>query len=118
MTATTSATGTDLDRFRPSYEQIILAQALLAASATVVAVVVPIALPDKQDGWWVDGQAVEYPGGLWVAHDRGNDYSRARDAASAAADRHLGDREGVAAYAVFRLSGDWAVFEDIRMIAR
>ena len=61
---------------------------------------------------------MEYPVGLFVATDRYDGYRVARDAAAATADLYLGDRDGVAAYAVLRQGGGWAVIEDIRMIGR
>ena len=110
----TTAQGTDLDRFRPSPTQLRTAAAILRANRDTDAVLVPIALPGKHWGFWMDGQPVEHPDGFWLAGVTDGGYAAARDAASAAADAHLGERDGTPAYAAIRPGGHWAVFEDIR----
>lgn len=112
-------------RWVPSQTQYEAACAILAALPGTYAVIAPIALPGKSSSVWMTGQVVEYPPGVFIASDRDESYRAARDAASDAADRHLGARDGEVAYAVIRPLGAYAgdhagevhasVFDDIRM---
>lgn len=115
--ATTRA-GTDMDRMRPTTEQVCIALAMLSqAPRRVSHVVVPIAFPGKTHGIWFDGQPVEHPGGYWLADrtTRSGTYSasHARDAAEAAALAHLSQagRTGTPGYVSIRRDATWAVFE-------
>lgn len=105
-------------RMRPAVAQVDIATAMLAAAPGADAVLVPLAMPGKDEGVWVAGQPVEHPPGFWLAatNDRVGpvSYRRARDDAEDAADRWLAGRAGVAAYASISPDGTWAVFEGVR----
>ncbi len=102
------------DRMVPSEDQRRIAAAIMAADATVRVVIVPIAMPGKQVGFWQTGQAVFYPNGFWPVRSD-PDHRAARDAADETAGRYLRGLEhvGVSAYCVIRSNGTFAVYEGI-----
>lgn len=116
----TTTVGADLrERLRPSDTQVAVAVAMLqevpASEATHV--VVPIALPGKQRGIWIEGQQVQPVNGFWLAN-RDNwegPYAGARGHAEDAARLWLVDQKlsGVSAYACIDRDGTWAVFEGL-----
>jgi len=101
-------------RWVPTDDQIRTAVAMLDVNPGAYAVMVAIALPGKEHGWWTDGQPVEHVPGYWIATDRNDGYRAARDAASFAADVALGERAGQPSYAIIYRDGHAAMFEDIR----
>ena len=102
------------DRWRPAPLTMRVAAAMLAAAPAAHAVIVPLALPGKHHGQWTVGQEVEHVPAYFLATDRGDSYRAARDAASRAADEHLGRRNGQPCYAVIRRNGEASMFEDMR----
>lgn len=104
-------------RFAPSPEQIEAALAALAGHPDWIAAV-PLAMPGKESRWWTVGQPVEHPDGVWAGantFDAEQSYAAARNEASLAASRALGDRPGSVAYAAVHRDGTWAVFDDVRL---
>lgn len=113
----TDSTFADLQaRWRPSDEQIAGALAALAAGpAEATTAVVPLTLPGKQHGCWVQGQEVEPGEGCWLADSRAWDgplaYHGATQAADEASADQLGVRPGQSGYATVDRDGRWAVWE-------
>jgi hypothetical protein len=107
------------NRLRPAGWQLTGAQVLLLYAPPILGVdrvVVALALPGKQRGVWVSGQAVESVNGFWYAaagttDDNGLAEYRARAAAEAAAVAALAGRVGIPAHAVIDRLGNFTVFE-------
>lgn len=104
--------------WKPNPEQIANAVAYLKHTASGAdTVVVPLALPGKQRGWWEIGQQVEPAPGYFPASTNAEDgpleYHAATYAADKAAAEHLGDRPGQSSYATISADGIWHVWEGI-----
>ena len=81
-------------RWVASPDQLDLAAALFT-DPRVWAVIVPIALPGKEPGWWATGQPVEHVAGLWPVRSD-TEYRAARDGAFDGRDQPPGYSAGTA----------------------
>jgi hypothetical protein len=104
-------------RFRPSDTQIFTAREMLKDYlGQEVAVMVPIALSDKTEGFWTPDVDVDHIEGVYVLAYGGRtpikgtvDYSMAREIVEWVA--RANSKNGTGGYAVIHPDGRWAVWE-------
>jgi hypothetical protein len=89
---------------------------MLSACPEATYVMVPIAFPGKEHGWWTKDTVVAHPPGFWLASSDPDaeewiSYRKARDLAEEAAEHFLGEMYGQPGYAIISREGPTPVFE-------
>jgi hypothetical protein len=114
------------ERWRPTDQQVAVGVGAARAAAEAVGVdaknvwaAVPLALANKETGWWTAEVQVVSAEGVWVGW-RGVESEApsglasihsAGDRAAEASLRALAGRSGVAGYATVTADGEWSVWE-------